>query len=189
MAADTTTNAATGKRADPLRGLAPVLDPRVETLVLGSFPSAASLAAGRYYAHPRNQFWRIVGAILDAPLDALPYDERLTCLLAHSIGLWDVIAACDRLGSLDAAIRNALPNDVARVLKRVPRLRRVVFNGRTAGRAAAGFAAAGLETAVVPSSSPAHATLSLEHKVAFWRQALADDRRNAFPPASGRATR
>jgi hypoxanthine-DNA glycosylase len=166
-----------------------VLDARVETLVLGSFPSAASLAAGRYYAHPRNQFWRIVGAILDEPFDGLAYDERLTRLLAHGVGLWDVIAACERVGSLDAAIRNALPNDVTRVLKRAPRLRRVVFNGQTAGRAAAGFAAAGLATAVVPSSSAAHATLSFEHKVALWRQALADHRRSAFPPASGGATR
>jgi hypoxanthine-DNA glycosylase len=166
-----------------------VLDARVETLVLGSFPSAASLAAGRYYAHPRNQFWRIVGTVLGEPLDGLRYEERLTRLLGHGVGLWDVIAACDRIGSLDAAIRNALPNDVARVLKRAPRLRRVVFNGKTAGRAAAGFAAAGLETAVVPSSSPAHAALSLEHKVALWRQALADHRRSAFPPASRRATR
>ena len=166
-----------------------MLDARVETLVLGSFPSAASLAAGRYYAHPRNQFWRIVGTILDEPLDRLPYDERLTRLLAHCIGLWDVIAACERVGSLDAAIRNALPNDVTRVLERAPRLRRIVFNGKTAGRAAAGFAAAGLETAIVPSSSPAHAALTLENKVALWRQALADDRRNAFPPAARQATR
>jgi hypoxanthine-DNA glycosylase len=171
-----------------LRGLAAAADRRVETLILGSFPSEASLAAGRYYAHPRNQFWRILSAVLDEPLAAMPYAQRLACLRAHGIGLWDVIGACERAGSLDAAIRNEQENDVAQMLLRMPRLRRVLFNGQRAARAVARFQAIGLETAVVPSSSPAHAALSLAAKVALWQQALADGRRKARRPAPARST-
>ena len=156
-------------------GFAPVLDSRVETLILGSFPSEASLAAGQYYAHPRNQFWPILGALLGEPLPALPYTQRLARLLAHRIGLWDVLGACRREGSLDAAIRAPRPNDFAPLLRQAPRLRRVLFNGQAAGRFAERFAAAGLAVAVLPSTSPAHAGRSVEQKLALWRAALGPD--------------
>jgi len=158
-------------RRVPLRGFPPVIDASVETLILGSFPSEASLAAGQYYAHPRNQFWPIMGALLAEPLVALPYPQRLARLLAHRIGLWDVLGACQREGSLDAAIRAPQPNEFAPLLRQAPRLRRVLFNGQTAGRFAPRFAAAGLQVAVLPSTSPAHAGRSLAQKVALWRAA------------------
>lgn len=156
-----------------LAGFAPVVDARVETLILGSFPGDASLARGQYYAHPRNQFWPILGAVLDEPLADLPYRRRLDRLLAHAIGLWDVLAACQRQGSLDANIRAARANDFAGLLGRLPRLRRVLFNGQSAGRFALVFAAAGLTVAVLPSTSPAHAGLRVDEKLAIWRLALA----------------
>ncbi|MCK2125050.1 DNA-deoxyinosine glycosylase, partial [Pseudomonas sp. PNPG3] len=74
-------------------------------LVLGSFPGAASLAAGQYYAHPRNQFWRLISAVVGEDLATLPYAERLPRLLAHGVGLWDVLGECEREGSLDSNIR------------------------------------------------------------------------------------
>jgi len=157
--------------AAPLRGFAPVIDRRVETLFLGSFPGRASLAAGRYYAHPRNQFWSLVGRLLDEPLPELPYRARLQRLLAHRVGLWDVLHACERAGSLDADIRRPRPNDFEPLLARAPRLRRVLFNGSAAGRFAPRFAAAGLSVAVLPSSSPAHAGRSLDQKLEAWRRA------------------
>lgn len=155
-----------------LAGFAPVVDARVETLILGSFPGGASLARGQYYAHPRNQFWPILGVVLDEPLADLPYPRRLDRLLAHSIGLWDVLAACQRKGSLDADIRAAQANDFEALLGQLPALRRVLFNGRTAARFAASFAARGLEVAVLPSTSPAHAAVRLGDKVSAWRAAL-----------------
>jgi hypoxanthine-DNA glycosylase len=160
-------------RTATLRGFPPVIDRNVETLILGSFPSEASLAAGQYYAHPRNQFWPILGRVLGEPLSELPYRERLRRLLAHRIGLWDVLGACAREGSLDADIRQPQPNDFAALLRRAPRLGRVVFNGQTAGRFAPRFAAAGLAVTVLPSTSPAHAGRSFEQKFALWRGALA----------------
>lgn len=155
-----------------LRGFPPVIDARVRTVILGSFPSEASLAAGQYYAHPRNQFWPILGRVLGEPLHELAYEQRLRRMLAHRIGLWDVLGACERTGSLDAHIRAPQANDFAPLLALAPRLTRVLFNGQTAGRFAARFAAAGLAVAVLPSTSPAHAGRSFEQKLALWQAAL-----------------
>jgi hypoxanthine-DNA glycosylase len=159
-----------------LRGFPPIIDRRTETLILGSFPSEASLAAGQYYAHPRNQFWRLLGALLGEPLADLDYVERAGRVLAHRIGIWDVLDACRRPGSLDADIRDPRPNDFATLRALAPRLKRVLFNGGTAGRFAPQFAAAGFATAVLPSSSPAHAGRSYEQKQALWRAALQERR-------------
>jgi hypoxanthine-DNA glycosylase len=155
-----------------LRGFPPVVAAHTTTLVLGSFPGEASLVATQYYAHPRNQFWRLLGDVLDEPLGALPYEERLVRVLAHGLGVWDVLAACEREGSLDAAIRNATPNDFASLRERAPRLRKVCFNGKTAGRFASVIRAAGYDTLVLPSSSPANAMLSFEQKLRLWRDIL-----------------
>jgi hypoxanthine-DNA glycosylase len=155
-----------------LRGFPPVAAAHTTTLVLGSFPGEASLAATQYYAHPRNQFWRLLGAILVEPLVELPYDERVERVLAHGLGVWDVLAACEREGSLDAAIRNATPNDFASLREHAPQLRKVCFNGKTAGRFEPVIRAAGYETWVLPSSSPANAMLSYEQKLRIWRDIL-----------------
>ena len=145
------------------------MDRRVTRLILGSFPSAASLAAGQYYAHPRNQFWRLVGDLVGETLADRPYEARLVRLLAHGVGLWDVLDACDREGSLDASITNSRPNAFTRLKRRAPLLKDVAFNGGTAGRFAPVFAAAGYSTTVLPSSSPAHAGRTYEQKLAIWR--------------------
>jgi hypoxanthine-DNA glycosylase len=152
-----------------LTGLAPVIAPDTRILILGSFPGAASLAAQQYYAHPRNQFWKLVGALVGEDLYALPYAERLPRLRAHRFGLWDVLAACEREGSLDAAIRKPAANDFARLQRLCPELETVGFNGQTSGKFAPQFAQAGYRTVVLPSSSPAHMALTFEQKLAIWR--------------------
>ncbi|WP_321791982.1 DNA-deoxyinosine glycosylase [Caballeronia sp. J97] len=155
-----------------LAGFAPVGDAATHTLILGSFPGVASLAATQYYAHPRNQFWRLVGAAIGEDLHALAYDDRLARLVAHGIGLWDVLAACEREGSLDAAIRNASPNDFAVFHTRFPKLRKVCFNGKASGKFAPVLSAAGYATLVLPSSSAANAILSFDQKLRIWRDIL-----------------
>jgi TDG/mug DNA glycosylase family protein len=154
----------------------PVVDEQTRILILGSFPGAASLQAQQYYAHPRNQFWRLLSALLQEDLVALPYAERLRRLRAQGIGLWDVIGACTREGSLDSAIRNAEANDFAQLKERCPQLRLVAFNGKTSGRHAALFDAAGFTILVLPSSSPAHASLRFEQKLEAWRAILSTPR-------------
>ena len=158
-----------------LRGFEPVIDRRSELLVLGSFPSEASLAAGHYYAHPRNPFWAILSALIGEPLGDLPFERRYRRVLAHRIAIWDVLAACERAGSLDADIRRPAANDFDRLHRLGPRVRRVLFNGRTAGRFEPLFRARGYETRVLPSTSPANAGWSFERKLVAWREAMSRD--------------
>ncbi|WP_326941760.1 DNA-deoxyinosine glycosylase [Actimicrobium sp. GrIS 1.19] len=156
-----------------LGGFPPVLDTNTRILILGSFPGVASLAAGQYYAHPRNQFWPLLAAVLEQALTTLPYAQRLQVLLDHRIGLWDVIDGCQRNGSLDSAIRNARPNDFALLRQQCPQLHRVCFNGKTSAKFAARFHAAGFDTITLPSSSPAYAQLSFAQKLVHWRGIIA----------------
>lgn len=154
-----------------LQGLPPIIDANARILILGSFPSQASLAARQYYGHRQNQFWRILGAVLGAPLAEMDYAAKAQAVHRAGIAIWDVYRSCRREGSLDAAIRVASPNNFRRLKKLAPRLTRICFNGQTAGRFAPQLAAAGYETVVLPSTSPAF-TLSFENKRAAWCAAL-----------------
>ncbi|MDY7548090.1 DNA-deoxyinosine glycosylase [Glaciimonas sp. CA11.2] len=156
-----------------LSGFTPVIDEGTQILILGSFPGVASLALQQYYGHPRNQFWPLLSAVLDDNLVDLPYLERLIRLRAHGIGLWDVLAGCERNGSLDSAIRNPLANQFDLLHRRCPQLARICFNGKTSGKFATQFSSAGFETLVLPSSSPANAQSTFEQKLALWRGIIA----------------
>jgi len=163
--------------ADRLVGLPPLIGPAASVLILGSFPSAASLAAQQYYAHKQNQFWKILGAVIGAPLYELDYAAKQEAVRAAGIAIWDVYASCERDGSLDSAIRNGLPNDFASIKKsalagRHP-LPRACFNGQAAGRFAPQLQALGFETLILPSTSPANATWSFARKLEAWRKGLA----------------
>lgn len=160
--------------SSPLTGLAPVIASDTRILVLGSFPGAASLAAQQYYAHPRNQFWSLLTALIDEDMKSVPYLARLDRLHKHRIGLWDVLGECERKGSLDSAIRNPAANDFERLHRLCPELETVGFNGQTSGKFAPQFAEQGYRTVVLPSSSPAHMALTFEQKLASWRRLLRD---------------
>jgi hypoxanthine-DNA glycosylase len=151
-------------------GLPPVLSRQTRLVVLGSFPGRASLAAGQYYAHPQNQFWRLVGTLLGEPLVALPYRERLARLRARGLGLWDVYARCRREGSLDSAIEDAELNDLASLKRRAPALAAIAHNGGESARHRRHTEALGLPVWRLPSSSPAHASWSFERKLQAWRE-------------------
>lgn len=153
------------------RGFPPVVDAGVRVLVLGSLPGDASLAAAQYYGHPRNGFWRLIGAVIDRDLTALPYDARLAALLAAGVGLWDVHAEAVRPGSLDAAITDAADNDLLSLVDALPRLRAVAFNGAAAAKAGARLLAGRVDRVALvalPSSSPAHAAMGFEAKREAW---------------------
>lgn len=157
---------------DLLRGLPPIIDAQARTLILGSFPSEASLAARQYYAHRQNQFWRLLAALLGQALTEMDYAAKQAALRRAGIAVWDVYAGCARDGSLDSAIRNGQPNDFRKLRKLAPALRRVCFNGKTAFRFAGELERLGYATCVAPSTSPAY-TLAFEDKLAAWRAALA----------------
>ena len=156
-----------------LYGLPAVAGPGTRLLLLGSFPGRASLAAGQYYAHPRNQFWAILSALWGRDLVAMRYAQRLATLLDAGLGLWDVHASCQREGSLDSAIQQARPNDLAALAATLPALRAVAHNGGESARAMRVTAALGLPVYRLPSTSPANAGWSLARKVQAWRDAFA----------------
>jgi len=155
-----------------LQGFEPVVGPASRLLVLGSFPGEASLAAGGYYAHPRNQFWPILARVLARPLPDWPFERRYREVIAAGLAIWDVYGGCRREGSLDSSIRDAAGNDFDALLRRAPGLHAVVFNGRTAARFERWFAERGLRTRVLPSTSPAFAGMSADDKFARWAAAI-----------------
>jgi hypoxanthine-DNA glycosylase len=156
-----------------LQGLPPLLDASTRLLVLGSFPGVASLRAQQYYGHPQNQFWKIMATLLSphaAEVLAMPYAERTQWLLSQGVGLWDVYAACEREGSLDASIQNAQPNDFQSLRVRCPGLVAIVHNGGESFKHAKLTRALGRPVYRLPSTSPAHASWTFERKCQAWHE-------------------
>lgn len=151
----------------------PVADENSRILILGTMPSRRSLEQQAFYAHPQNALWRILGDFLDTDLRALPFPSRYDILRENGIALYDVCASCEREGSLDTNIRDALPNDIPALLESSPRIGRILCNGKTSYALlrrhfpdiAEQYAQA------LPSTSPAH-TLPYAEKYAIWRAAL-----------------
>lgn len=151
------------------RSFAPVADARTRLLICGSLPGDRSIAAGRYYAHPQNQFWRLLSPVAGVDLAALDYDRRLAALLEARIGLWDVVASATRAGSSDAAIRDHAANDLPALVATLPDLRAIAFNGGTAYRLGIRQMRGRNRYALIalPSSSPLH-TVGIAAKQAAW---------------------
>jgi hypoxanthine-DNA glycosylase len=151
------------------RSMVPAGSDDARLLILGSLPGEASLRAQRYYAHPQNQFWRLLGEAIGEDLAELDYELRLARLAARGIALWDVVGEARRLGSLDGAIRGAAPNRLLEFSAAHPSLKAIAFNGKTAARLGRA-ALSGIESVALidlPSSSPAY-TLSFEDKAKRW---------------------
>jgi double-stranded uracil-DNA glycosylase len=175
--------AAADTGAGSIRSFAPIAAAGARVLILGSMPGERSLAAGQYYAHERNLFWTIMGALIGAGPE-LSYPARVRRLCANGIALWDVLAACERRGSLDAAIRpdSIRVNAFAPFFRRHPRITHVFFNGGTAERLFLTRVlpilpepAAGLTMQRLPSTSPAYAAMRAADKLAKWRAVIDRD--------------
>ena len=149
-------------------GFPAVVDANTRVLILGSLPGEASLAVQQYYGNSRNAFWRLMEGVIDTPLVPLAYEDRLTTLKAHKVGLWDVIAEAERPGSLDAAIRDPAANDLLALIAALPALRLVAFNGGTAAKLGGRLIGDRIPTLALPSSSPAHAARTFEQKAHAW---------------------
>jgi hypoxanthine-DNA glycosylase len=157
-----------------LQGFPPIVDDRAKVLILGSFPSAQSLAARQYYANPRNAFWRITGELFGFDPHA-PYDTRLAAMLSHGSALWDVLRACRRAGSADSAIdpKSLVVNDFGGLFAKYPAITRVFFNGAKAAELFGRLAAAPerIDYRRLPSTSPAH-VMKPGEKLAAWRAVM-----------------
>jgi len=161
-------------------GFPPIARRDARVLILGSLPGRESLARRQYYAHPRNAFWSIMGAIVGA-LPDLPYVERARRLRQHHVALWDVCAAAQRSGSLDTAIRHhsVVPNDFAEFLRAHPRIALICFNGAKAAELYRRLVLPTLPEKLrfiprvtLPSTSPAHAARSQAEKLRRWAAVL-----------------
>ncbi len=164
-------------QTQPVQSFAPVIAPHCQVLVLGSVPGQASLNAGQYYAHPRNLFWPIIGEVCGVELSS-NYRQRLQQLINTGVGLWDVLAACIRSGSLDSAIdrQSEIANPIAQLLNQHAEIAVVALNG---GKAAQLFdrhifasiddrKRQQLQILRLPSTSPANASQSLQFKKQAW---------------------
>ena len=158
------------------RGFPPIAREDARVLVLGSLPSAASLRAREYYAHPRNAFWKIMQVIAAAAGD---YAARCRALEERGIAVWDVLSSSVRPGSLDADIdmASAVPNDFAGFFASHDRVRLVCFNGRKAQDMFRRFVQSELPRerprfALLPSTSPANASSTFAGKLDAWREVI-----------------
>ncbi|MGO4379201.1 DNA-deoxyinosine glycosylase [Pseudoduganella sp. RAF53_2] len=148
----------------------PVVNQHTRILLLGSLPSEKSLVLQQYYGNPQNRFWHLVGEVIGVDLVPLDYQTRLSRLLHHGVGLWDVVASARRSGSLDSQIRDQAGNDIAALAASLPKLNAIGFNGGTAARHGLkqlGALAERYRIVVLPSSSPAH-TLAYDKKLEAW---------------------
>ena len=151
----------------------PLADDNAEILILGTMPGAMSLAKYEYYAHKQNAFWKIIYSVFAALPIAEQFEEKVKMLQQHKIALWDVLADCERKGSLDIHIKNHTENDIEGLLKQFPKINKIIFNGKESYRyfqKKFGHIT-GIEFHVMPSTSPAN-TMKFEEKLRIWRQAL-----------------
>lgn len=162
-----------------LTGLPPLVQPGVKLLILGSMPGQASLRQQCYYGHPRNQFWLLMQALFGVDA-ALPYTARCQALLQAGVALWDVIAQCQRSGSLDSAIvsDSVRFNDIAALCRQYPTIQQIWLNGGKAAQsfrqyqrwlAGSDWPGAAIQIRTLPSTSPAHASVSFADKLALWQ--------------------
>ena len=153
----------------------PVVSPESRILILGSFPSVKSREQGFYYGHPQNRFWRVLAEVYGEPTPMTVPDRR-ALILRHGLALWDVIASCEITGSSDASVRNAVPVEIARVL-RTADIQTVICNGALSGKLYTKYLqpVTGIAALTLPSTSPANAAWTLPRLLTAWRGALISD--------------
>ncbi len=162
----------TGDAMTVLHPIPPVFDENSRILILGSFPSVRSREEGFYYGHPQNRFWKTLAGIFSSKLPST-VEQKRDLLLTHGIALWDVIASCEIVGSSDASIREAIPNDLSRITAHAP-IRRIFTNGATAHKLYCKYLlpVTGIAAVQLPSTSPANAAWGQARLLHAWQAIL-----------------
>lgn len=142
-----------------------------EVLILGSIPGDRSIELQQYYGHPQNRFWRVMAAVTASEL-SIDYDAKMAMLTANGIAIWDVAHRADRVGSLDSAIRNEEPNDIATFIVTHPHLKTIAFNGKKAEQLYNRYFErfAHLKYLSLPSTSPANAACRIDALIEKWKE-------------------
>ena len=147
----------------------PVFDENSRILILGSFPSVKSRESGFFYGHKQNRFWKIMSRICGEDTPSTNEDKK-AFLLRNKIALWDVIHSCEICGSSDSSIKNAVPNDLSRIINNSD-IRAVFTNGKTAYKLYQKYNNT-LKAVYLPSTSPANASWSEEKLYNFWKKQI-----------------
>lgn len=158
-----------------LSSFEPIIDNKTHTLIIGTMPGVASLAAKEYYANPHNMLWKIISELFNDGKTFDNYDDKKNCLLRNGIGLWDSLQNCSREGSLDINIKDAVPNDFEALLAQHSHVKKLLFNGKKAYEFFKRFHSGILENLsylIMPSTSPANASVPLQIKSEQWKNAL-----------------
>lgn len=157
-----------------IKGFAPIGNADAEVLILGSMPSIASLYRQEYYAHPQNRFWKLLSVIYRTELTC--YDHKIACLHQNKLALWDVIATCEREGSLDSKIKEVSQNELESFLSQHVHIRKIILNGQKAGKEYQKSYGSAIQIPweVLPSTSPANASCSFDILLNLWQKALTD---------------
>jgi hypothetical protein len=148
----------------------PIVDEQSEILILGSVPGAKSLEMQQYYAHPQNQFWKILFHIFNETFSA-DYHQKIDLLKRHKIALWDVIESCERKGSLDTEIKNEIDNNIPQLIENHPNIKIIFCNGQKSYKNLIKILGKNFKIPieVLPSTSPLH-TVKFEEKLLIWEQ-------------------
>ncbi len=151
----------------------PFINDESKILILGTMPGITSLEKQEYYAHKQNHFWRIIYTLFDALPVSENFADKISLLLKNNIALWDVLQFCERKGSLDIHIKNHKENDFDALLKKYPKIKKIVFNGKESHRyfTKRFGQIEGITYYVMPSTSPANTT-AFEKKLASWAEFL-----------------
>jgi hypoxanthine-DNA glycosylase len=148
----------------------PIYDESSRILILGSFPSVKSREESFFYGHPQNRFWKVIKSVTGYQGEILTIEEKTKMLKEHHIALWDTIASCDIEGSSDSSIRNAVANDLSVIIE-TGKISAIFCNGNTSFRLYKKYSeqATGISAKVLPSTSPANASWSLEKLIVLWK--------------------
>ena len=149
----------------------PIIFKDTKVLILGSFPSIKSFENNFYYAHPRNQFWKILQAVTEYPVNNR--DQKIWLLKECKFGLWDMIKSCQRDNSLDTSLESEEVNNLEMFLEEHPSIKKLAFTGKKAEALfKTHFAHLDIETVYLPSPSAAYAKMSMGDKVKIYKEQL-----------------
>lgn len=148
----------------------PFINEDSEILILGSLPSIKSRDAGFFYAHPQNRFFKILAGIYEEK-EPLTIEERKSFLKKHKIALYDVVYACDILGSSDSSIKNVEPINLKEILMQYKNIRCIFTTGKKAKELFDKYLVkeTNIKLVGLPSSSAANAKMTLEELIKEYK--------------------
>ena len=149
----------------------PIIFKNSKILILGTFPSLKSFENSFYYAHPKNQFWKILREISGYPINNR--DQKIWLIKELNLALWDIVASCNRENSSDNNLKDIKVNDIKSLLKEYPNIKQIAFTSRLAQKLYnREFKDLDIDTFYLPSPSPAYAAMSFEDKCRIYKKKL-----------------